>query len=134
MFPVFSVLFRVCSQLKPLKRRAVPTVPSCFASDYFLKCDWATSKSSERSGNTGNSRNDALYQSAALFPVEGRSGNSGNRRSPITFEDRPLRGVEDSLPVRVANRKTYPQFGGQPHSKPWHPEKAISLSAATATR
>src|SRR5208283_3348449 len=80
MFPVFSVLFRVCSQLKPLKRRAVPTVPSCFASDYFLKCDWATSKSSERSGNTGNIRNNALYQSVAMFPLEDPSGNTGNNR------------------------------------------------------
>ena len=80
MFPVFSVLFRVCSQLKPMKRIAVPSVPSCSASDYFLKCDWVAWKSSERSGNTGNSRNHALYQSVALFPVEGRSGNSGNKR------------------------------------------------------
>ena len=80
MFPVFSVLFRVCSQWKPLKRRAVPTVPSCFASDYFLKCDWATSKSSERSGNTGNIRNNALYQSVAMFPLEDPSGNTGNNR------------------------------------------------------
>ena len=80
MFPVFSVLFRVCSQLKPLERRGVPTVPSGFASDYFLKCDWATSKSSEQSGNTGNSRNHALNQSVALFLVEGHSGNTGNKR------------------------------------------------------
>jgi hypothetical protein len=43
------------------------------------QCDWADFKSSERSGNTGNSRNHALYQSIALFPVEGRSGNSGNK-------------------------------------------------------
>ena len=85
MFPVFSVLFRVCSQLKPMKRIAVPSVPSCSTSDYFGKCDWVAWKSSKRNGNTGNSRNDALYQSVALFPVKGRSGNSGNRRSPITL-------------------------------------------------
>ena len=68
MFPVFSVLFRVCSQFKPLERRGVPTVPSGFASDYLLKCDWATSKSSEQSGNTGNRRNHALNQSVAFVP------------------------------------------------------------------
>jgi hypothetical protein len=79
MFPVFSVLFPVCSQLKPMKRITVPTVPICPASDYFIKCDWADFKSSERSGNNGNRRNHALYQSVALFPVEGRSGNSGNK-------------------------------------------------------
>ena len=80
MFPVFSVLFPVCSQLKPMKRIAVPSVPSCSASVYFVKCDWVAWKSSERSGNTGNSRNNAVYQSVALFPVEDRSGNSGNKR------------------------------------------------------
>ena len=78
MFPVFSVLFPVCSQLKPMKRIAVPTVPSCSASDYVGKCDWVACKSYERSGNTGSDRNHAVYQSVALFPVEGRSGNSGN--------------------------------------------------------
>jgi hypothetical protein len=83
MFPVFPVLFPVCSQLKPMKRIAVPSVPSCSASDYFVKCDWGDWKSSERSGNTWNGRNHAVYQSVALFPVEGRSGNSGNKRREL---------------------------------------------------
>ena len=88
MFPVFSVLFPVCSQLKPMKRIAVPSVPSCSASVYFVKCDWVTWKSSERSGNTGNSRNNAVYQSVALFPVEDRSGNSGNKRREVKNQSR----------------------------------------------
>jgi hypothetical protein len=79
MFPVFSVQFRVCSQLKPLERRGVPTVPTRFACDSFVIGDSADSQSSERGGNTRNRRNQSLYESVAMFPVEGRCGNSGNQ-------------------------------------------------------
>ncbi len=97
MFPVFPVLFPVCSQLKPMKRIAVPSVPSCSASVYFVKCDWVAWKSSERSGNTGNSRNNAVYQSVALFPVEDRSGNSGNKRREL--KNRSRRRIRGKAPT-----------------------------------
>jgi hypothetical protein len=53
MFPVFPVLFPVSSQLKPMKRITVPTVPSCSVSDYFANAIGPTSKVLNEVGTPG---------------------------------------------------------------------------------
>jgi hypothetical protein len=80
-------------------------------------CDWFARKSSERNGNTGNSRNHAVYQSVALFPVEGRSGNSGNKRRELKSRSRRrIRGrlAPNLWAPALAPVKPYPQASALP--------------------
>jgi hypothetical protein len=101
MFPLFSVLFPICSQFKHGKQRMFPVFYDLRPLQE-MKMEKNIQKSLDLSGNLKNSGNEPDYQEVTAFPVKTdywERGNSGwfAERRRLSCEKTIVRAV---LPLR----------------------------------
>lgn len=75
MFPLFSVLFPVCSRLKCLQKRAVPCVLGFLAFASFTRCAVRAPDNSDGSQNNENSGNGTALSISCGVPSTGETEN-----------------------------------------------------------